>query len=212
MGCDAATNVSALDGQSKTEQYRLRNAGDIEGLKFDSKQDYLHSLKLKVDLSRDPEASVTRISELTLKSNQFNLTTQRYSAGDIERMIRSELYSVYSIKVEDKFGSCGLTGVLITHHATDVLKVDTFLMSCRVIGRGVEFAAWNQVFEDARSKGCTHIEGTYIPTAKNAQVKDFYERLGLEIVSEQESGSKRYRKELDQVKLTKSDWIKVTYV
>lgn len=204
-------SVPLQEGQSRTGQYRTRNAGITEESRFDSQQDYLRSLKLKVELSRDLEASIPRISELTLKSNQFNLTTQRYSRGEIERMVLSGDYSVYSFDVEDKFGSCGLTGVLITHHEADILRVDTFLMSCRVIGRGVEFSVWNNVFEDARAKGCTHVEAMYIPTQKNAQVKDFYERLGLEIVSEEKSGIKHYRKELEQMKGTKKAWIKVIH-
>ncbi len=205
------TSVSLQEGQSKTEQYRIRNAGIVEESRFDTQQDYLHTLNIKVGLSRDLELSIPRISELTLKSNQFNLTTQRYSSGEIESMILSRDYSVYSFNVEDKFGSCGLTGVLITHHETDILRVDTFLMSCRVIGRGIEFSVWNHVFEDARAKGCTHVETMYIPTQKNAQVKDFYERLGLKIILEEKNGIKHYRKELEQVKGIKKTWIKVKY-
>ncbi len=205
------TSVSLQEGQSKTEQYRIRNAGIVEESRFDTQQDYLHTLNLKVELSRDLDVSIPRISELTLKSNQFNLTTQRYSSGEIESMILSRDYSVYSFNVEDKFGSCGLTGVLITHHETDILRVDTFLMSCRVIGRGIEFSVWNHVFEDARAKGCTHVEALYIPTQKNAQVKDFYERLGLKIILEEKNGIKHYRKELEQVKGIKKTWIKVKY-
>jgi FkbH-like protein len=205
------TSVSLQAGQTRTEQYRIRNAGILEESRFDTQQDYLRTLNLKVELSRDLEVSIPRISELTLKSNQFNLTTQRYSSGEIESMILSGDYSVYSFNVEDKFGSCGLTGVLITHHETGILRVDTFLMSCRVIGRGVEFSVWNHVFEDAKAKGCTHVEAMYIPTQKNAQVKDFYERLGLEIVSEENNGIKHYRKELEQMKGTNKAWIKVIH-
>lgn len=205
------TGVSLQEGQSRTGQYRMRDAGTLEASKFESQQDYLRTLNLKVELSRDLEDFIPRISELTLKSNQFNLTTQRYSSGEIERMMLSNNYSVYSFNVEDRFGSSGLTGVLITHHETGVLRVDTFLMSCRVIGRGIEFSAWDHVFKDARAKGCTHVEATYIPTQKNAQVKDFYERLGLEVISEEKSGTKHYRKELDQVKSLNKAWIEVIY-
>lgn len=205
------TSVSLQEGQSRTEQYRIRNAGVFEESRFDTQQDYLRTLNLEVELSCDLEVSIPRISELTLKSNQFNLTTQCYSNGEIERMILSRDYSVYSFNVEDRFGSCGLTGVLITHLETDILRVDTFLMSCRVIGRGVEFSVWNHVFEDARAKGCTHVEASYIPTQKNAQVKDFYERLGLEFTLEEKNGTKHYRKELDQMKRMENTWIKVIY-
>lgn len=205
------TTVTLHEGQSRTEQYRIRNAGNLEALKFDTQEEYLRSLNLKVDMSRDHEASIRRISELTLKSNQFNLTTRRYSIGEIERMTQSEEYSVYSFNVEDKFGSCGLTGVLIINYDTGTLRVDTFLMSCRVIGRGVETSVWNHVFEDARKKGCSYVEAMYIPTKKNTQVKDFYERLGLEVVFEEDNGVKHYRKELAQMKSIKNEWIKVIY-
>lgn len=205
------TNVTLHEGQSRTEQYRIRNTGNLEALKFDTQEEYLRSLNLKVDLSRDHEASIRRIFELTLKSNQFNLTTRRYSKGEIERMTQSEEYSVYSFNVEDKFGSCGLTGVLIANYETSTLRVDSFLMSCRVIGRGVETSIWNHVFEDARKKGCSYVEAMYIPTKKNTQVKDFYEQLGLEVVLEEDNGVKHYRKELEQMKNIKNEWIKVIY-
>ncbi len=205
------TAESSPDSPSKTEQYRIRRAGNVEASKFESQEDYLRSLGLKVSISRDHVASIGRISELTLKSNQFNLTTNRYAKGDIEKMVRSDEHAVYSFIVEDKFGSCGLTGVLIARYAAETLKIDTFLMSCRVIGRGVEFVIWKPVFDDAIKKGCRYVEATYIPTAKNAQVKDFYERLGLELVTEDENGTKHYQKELSKMRYMKNDHVKVTY-
>ena len=203
---------SLQEGLSKTEQYRVRNAGINEASKFQSQEDYLRSLNLKVSISRDLAASILRISELTLKSNQFNLTTNRHSKGDIQEMMQSEVFSVYSFIVEDKFGSCGLTGILIVKYEAGSMKIDTFLMSCRVIGRGVEFAIWNHVFKDSIKKGCEHVEASYIPTAKNAQVKDFYERLGLELVIEDNDGTKHYKKELSELNYMENDCVKVIYV
>jgi FkbH-like protein len=198
-------------GPSKTEQYRTRQAGSMEAAKFASKEDYLRSLGLKVKVTRDDESSIARIAELTLKSNQFNLTTRRYAKGDIEKMMRAEDHSVYAFSVEDKFGASGLTGVLIGKREEDTLVIDTFLMSCRVIGRGLEFAIWNLIFEDARQAGCRQLQASYIPTAKNAQVKDFYERLGLDLAAEDADGAKHYHKDLAALRDVENDYIQVTY-
>lgn len=202
---------SAVDGQSKTEQYKNRNAGIADSSKFETHEDYLRSLDIRVHISGNHFESVPRISELTQKSNQFNLTTQRYSEGDIERMMQSEDHVIYSFDVTDKFGACGLTGILVAKYETNVLKIDSFLMSCRVLGRGVEFSIWEFVFEEAKKRGCDRVEALYIPTVKNTQVRDFFERLGLDIDLEEATGGKQYSKNLAELTDLQNDWIELIY-
>lgn len=202
-----AGGVSA-ESRSKTAQYRQRQEAAEERSRFSTHEEYLASLGLEVALARNDAGNVARISELTLKSNQFNLTTLRQSTADIERRMRSPSDTVYSLTVVDRFGSAGLTGVALLRWVGDSAQVDAFLMSCRVIGRGVEFCFWPQVVADARSRGCHRIEAEYRPTAKNGQVADFYDRLGLRLVSE-DNGVKRYRAELDEFTPPPTEWIKI---
>jgi predicted enzyme involved in methoxymalonyl-ACP biosynthesis len=86
--------------------------------------------------------------------------------------------------VSDKFGPAGLTGVAIIRYAGDAATIESLFMSCRVLGRGVEFAVWETIFADAGARGCRHVRATYKPTAKNTQAADFYDRLGLPLVGE----------------------------
>jgi FkbH-like protein len=198
------------DSRSKTAQYRQRQDAADTRAQFATHEEYLASLDLRVALRRNDTASLARISELTLKSNQFNLTTLRQTPGEIRERMESPRCGVYSLTVEDRFGSAGLTGVLLVTWQADTARVDAFLMSCRVIGRGVEFSIWPQVARDAQARGCAFIEAEYRPTAKNAQVADFFERLGLPLVEERD-GSKRYRAPLASFAPPKTDWIKVTH-
>lgn len=203
-----AGGISA-ESRSKTAQYRQRQAAAQSSAQFETNEQYLASLDLRVQLSRDDAASLARISELTLKSNQFNLTTLRQSPAEIRQRIDSDTGTVYSLAVSDRFGHAGLTGVVLASWQGETAKIDAFLMSCRVIGRGVEFCFWPALAEDARRHGCRVIEAEYRPTAKNAQVADFYDRLGLPLVA-QDSGTRYYRAALDSFTPPPIDWIKVT--
>jgi FkbH-like protein len=204
-----AGGISA-DSRSKTEQYRTRAEAETIKAQFSSHEDYLRSLELKVTLNRDDASSIARISELTQKSNQFNLTTRRYSESEIVAVIDSADTAVYSLVVSDKFGSAGLTGVAVVRHCDGTAHVDAFLMSCRVIGRGVEMAIWQYIAREAMREGCTHLAAIYLPTAKNAQVADFYDRLGLPLIEEVD-GARHYRVALDSFSPPQSPWIEVSY-
>lgn len=203
-----AGGISA-ESRSKTAQYRQRQEAAESSAQFETNEQYLASLDLRVQLARDDAASLARISELTLKSNQFNLTTLRQSPAEIRQRIDSESGTVYSLDVSDRFGDAGLTGVVLASWQGETARIDAFLMSCRVIGRGVEFCFWPALAEDARRHGCHIIEAEYRPTAKNAQVADFYDRLGLPLVAE-DQGTRVYRAALDSFTPPPIDWIKVT--
>jgi FkbH-like protein len=201
--------VSA-ESRSKTEQYRLRQAAQDSLQQFGTHDEYLASLDLRVEVRRDDAAHAARISELTLKSNQFNLTTPRLNPGEIRERMEGSDHSVYSLTVSDRFGSSGLTGVLLVRWHGEVAEVEAFLMSCRVIGRGVEFSIWPRIARDAAARGCRTLQAEYRPTRKNAQVADFYDRLGLP-PAEASDGIKRYRVALESFNPPAADWIKVNY-
>ena len=201
----------STETMSKTQQYKqLALAAEAQN-DFANEEDYLRSLDLKVRIYRDTADHVSRVSELTQKSNQFNLTTHRYTPGEIAALMDRPDVIVYSYDVTDRFGECGVTGVIVVDFSTDHAAVDAFLMSCRVIGRGVEFAVWRAVFDDAKRRGKQSLSAVYLPSAKNLQVSDFFDRLGFSRVEEADDGSRRYQAPVNDVRLTESDWVELIH-
>lgn len=168
----------------KTEQYKARAAAVAEEAQHATREEYLASLGLVVELRRDPRDAVPRIAQLTQKSNQFNLTTRRYSETEIADLVESSDATVYTLGVRDRFGDSGLTGVVIVRYDGPVAHVDTFLMSCRVLGRDVELSPWSAIAADARARGCRTLTAEWLRTARNGQVERFFDdRLALARVS-----------------------------
>lgn len=198
------------ESRSKTEQYRLRALGEELKAVAGSREDYLSSLGLTATLGWDVLKQVPRISELSNKSNQFNLTTRRYSEADILALMESPNATVLSIQVSDRFGDAGLTGVLILHWEGETARVDSFFMSCRVIGRGIESSIWQPVLALARVRGCRSLEASFLPTAKNAQVSSYFDNLGLPLVKEGTDGARHYRIPIDLFVPPETPWIEVT--
>lgn len=204
----------AGDSKGKTEQYRQRAGAEELKAQFGSQEEYLASLELKVELTRNALSSVGRISELSQKSNQFNLTTVRYSTAEIEQMMGSsgdKSHSIYSLVVSDKFGNAGLTGVAVIRYDGQAAIVENFLMSCRVIGRGVETGIWPSIVADAMQRGCTLLRASYVPSAKNAQVADFYDRLGIPM-TKVSGGVRHYEMAVTAFVTQPNPWIEMTYV
>jgi FkbH-like protein len=200
------------DSKNKTMQYRQRADAEEIKAQFGSQEEYLLSLEIKVELTCNKRTSVDRISELSKKSNQFNLTTRRYSVAEIEQMIESDKNAIYSMVVNDKFGSAGLTGVALIHYEETIATVQNFFMSCRVIGRSVETCIWNSIVADALQRGCSELRAEFIPSTKNSQVKDFYTHLGMRLYEQATDGTKKYViKTADYINIVKP-WIQVTYV
>lgn len=202
----------AADSKEKTQQYQQLAAANQLKSQTLSQQEYLASLELNIELACNVHASVGRISELSQKTNQFNLTTRRYSAVEIEQMMASSDHAVYTLVVNDKFGSAGLTGVIIMHYDGDTACVDNFFMSCRVIGRSIESGIWHQIVEDARQRGCATMTAKFIPSSKNAQVQDFYTQLGLTQLPDASNGVQQYSVALVNFVPPTTPWMKITYV
>lgn len=206
-----AGGISA-DSRGKTEQYRQRASAEALQAQFESQDAYLASLEIKVTMTRNAFASMARIAELSMKSNQFNLTTRRYSEAEVADMMHSAEFAVYSLEVADKFGKAGLTGIVVVRYKDDVAHVDNFFMSCRVIGRGVEMAIWPRIAAEAARRGANELRATFIPSAKNAQVADFYDRLGLSLRNETGEGIRHYSVEVPAFVPSATPWIDMTYV
>lgn len=181
------TSIGAEDFK-RTEYYRSNaernriatDSGDLES--------FLRSLEMRAWIGPVGERELERSVQLIGKSNQFNLTTRRHSAADIQRMQSSADWDTRAIKLSDKFGDNGLICVLCAKAEDDALVIDTWLMSCRVLKRGVEAFLLNHLAKIARQRGLNRLVGEYIPTAKNVLVKDHYLNLGFKKVSEDDSG------------------------
>jgi FkbH-like protein len=199
----------STESKSKTQHYKQLALAAASQEGFVSQEDYLRSLDLKVRIYRDAREQIARIAELTQKSNQFNLTTRRYTPGEIVALMDRTDSTVYSFEVSDRFGECGITGVIVVDFAAKDATVDAFLMSCRVIGRGVEFAVWAAVLDDSQKHGKRGLSATYLPSAKNSQVADFFDRLGLSKVEEISDGGRRYEVRMNDVRLADCDWVEL---
>src|SRR5664280_1968265 len=123
--------------------------------------------------------SIPRVSQLTQRSNQFNLRTVRYTEEEISAIAGSGDYITFDFTLEDKYGDYGLISVIILKKQTDSLFIDTWIMSCRVLKRGMEKFVLNQVVKQAHKIGVKQLIGEYLPTAKNGMLKEHYRELGF---------------------------------
>ena len=142
--------------------------------------EFLKQMNIEVTVQKANSFSIPRIAQLTLKTNQFNLTTRRYQEEEVSKFSSSDDKIVECVEVSDKFGNNGITGTYIIEKKSDEeWVVDTFLLSCRIMGRGVEEIMMNQIIENAKLSGIKRIKGEFIPTAKNKPAENFYEELGF---------------------------------
>ena len=169
------------EDKTRLRMYRETAERNLDRENYVSLDSYLRSLSLKIKINVNDQSSVPRISQLTQKTNQFNLTTQRYSESDIHRFISDVNYDVYSCSLSDRFGDYGLIGVCIVKKmSTQIGQIDTLLLSCRALGRNVEIAFVANVVENCfKNYGLKVINSHYIPTKKNKQVLDFYLKIGF---------------------------------
>jgi FkbH-like protein len=143
-------------------------------------EDFLKSLEMVVSIHPAGKDDIKRVAQLTQRTNQFNLTTRRYTDADIAAMSQNPNWRIYVLRLKDKFGDNGTVGLAMVEIQPKQWRVDTFLMSCRVIGRQVEDALVDRICRDASKAGYVSISAEYIPTAKNNLVTDFWGKMGFE--------------------------------
>ncbi len=168
---------------NKGEIYNQQRQRNELRSKITNMDDFLKSLNMELIIAKATDFTIPRISQLTKKSNQFNLTTKRYTEEDINKFVLDTNYDVLSINVKDKFGDNGLIGVLILYKNENKLIIDTFLLSCRVIGRNIEKAMLAYIVSLAEKEGFKTVVGEYLPTERNVQVKDLYEQEKFKKIS-----------------------------
>jgi FkbH-like protein len=145
---------------------------------------YLNSLDMEMTLAPFNSTGRARITQLISKSNQFNLTTKRYDEIEVEQLEKDPSVFTRQIRLKDTLGDNGMISVVVCRKAADVWEIDTWLMSCRVLGRRVEEAVLHDLVSHAAQAGATRLVGRYIPSARNVIVKDHYKKLGFQQASE----------------------------
>lgn len=171
----------------KTEQYRARADAVMLEAESSSLEEFHRSLDMEAELEPFDELHLARIVQLIGKTNQFNLTTRRHSAEDVRRFMDDPDSVTLWVKLRDRFTDHGLVSLLIASKDGDCLDIDTWLMSCRVIGRTLEATMLERLSAEAERMGCTKIRGTYVPTSKNAMVAGIYPRFGFRESAEDET-------------------------
>ncbi len=149
---------------------------------------YLASLEMVCTIRAVDALSRPRVAQLINKSNQFNLTTRRYTEAQVEAAEADPRRHVSQIRLVDKFGDNGIICVLIADKGPEAWEIDTWLMSCRVLGRRVQEASLDHLVRAARAEGAQRLVGRYIPSPKNAMVRDHYAKLGFTLLSEEADG------------------------
>ncbi len=185
------------EDKKKTQQYKA-NASRAQAQKgFADFDKFLESLDIQITIEAVNDFNIQRIAQMTQKTNQFNLTTKRYTDADV-RGFMEQGWKIWCISVADKFGDNGITGCVMVNGD----EIDTFLLSCRILGKGIEIAFAKKVMAILKDAGIDSLKAQYLPTAKNAQVKDFYEKCGFTCVTEQEDGNKEYQIDLSAADLS----------
>lgn len=167
------------EDRKKTEMYHAKVEAARAVASFSDYGEYLDSLEMMATIKPFEEMYVSRIAQLTNKSNQFNLTTLRCSEDDIRKVMNSENWITLYGKLEDKFGDNGVVTVVVGEIIDRELHIRLWLMSCRVLKRGMEDAMMDMLIDKAKARGVDTIYGYYYPTAKNGMVKDFYSEMGF---------------------------------
>jgi FkbH-like protein len=180
---------------AKTDQYKANFQRTQTSRSFASITEYLRSLNTVIKIDKANSFNVPRISQLTQKTNQFNLTTRRYTEDEIARR-NTNSSLVFCASVSDRFGDSGITGVGIIDLHNGEASIDSYLLSCRILGREIESVLLKTVLNFLFEKGQRTISATYIPSSKNRQTENFYEKLGF-IAEADAAGAKRYRLTMD---------------
>ena len=199
-------HVSQED-RNRHQDYQLRSARAIDG-HLDHLESFLQSLEFSAHLEQVNEQNLERAVQMFGKTNQFNLTTRRHSHEALRALLDHKDAISLTLRLKDKFGDQGIVGLLLAvPDGPGCLRVDSFLVSCRALGRGVEDLLWSSFLDTACHNGCSRIYGEFIPTARNGLVKDLYAKYGLQL-ERQESDSTFYV--LAPVKpVPKPNWIRI---
>jgi FkbH-like protein len=170
----------------RTSQYRSAAQRQALEASVTDMAAYLETLQMEAIITEFTPVDVPRLSQLINKSNQFNLTTRRRSEAEVIAVMNAPEEIGFSVRLKDRFGDHGLISIVVGTHAGETLQIDTWLMSCRVLKRGVEAEVLNELVRLAKVLNCQRLLGTFLPTPKNEMVRDFYGQMGFTLTIESE--------------------------
>ncbi len=166
------------EDRRRTEMYLEQRERKHLQRKSATLADFLQSLQLKIEIAPMTQDELQRVSQLTIRTNQMNFSSIRRTEAEIAVLLDSGEAECLSVHVSDRFGSYGLTGVILFHTTADTLIIDTFLLSCRALGRGVEHRMMAKLGEIALHRGLPHVEAIFVKTARNEPAAKFLDSLG----------------------------------
>lgn len=191
------------EDEKKTEQYKANAERVREQSKYGNFEDYLRSLEIQIKIQRANNFNIPRIAQMTQKTNQFNLTTLRMTEADVLRFEKNG-GKIFCASVGDKFGDSGITGAIFINRDC----IENMLFSCRVLGKGIENAFLKTILRILNKDGLAKIHTQYIPTAKNGQTSEFYDKVGFTLMEEKE-GTRFYEADLGTLDLTIPDYYSI---
>lgn len=197
------------DDRKRNDMYKANILREKQQSSFADYGEYLKSLQMVGTIKSFEPVYMARIAQLTNKSNQFNLTTKRYTKSEIEETAASEKYITLYGKLEDKFGDNGVVSVVIGRIEDRALHIELWIMSCRVLKRDMEYAMMDRLVEKCQTAEISEIIGYYYPTAKNQMVRNFYELQGFEKTEEDQQGNTVWRFEIPEKYEAKNKAIEV---
>lgn len=186
----------SAEDKKRAEFYQANAKRAVQAQQFGDHDAFLKSLHMRMTVAPFDAVGRARIAQLISKSNQFNLTTRRYSEAEVAALEADPAVETLQIRLDDIFGDNGMISTVICRRAADAWDIDTWIMSCRVLGRSVEQAVLGVIARRAREAGAQTLTGRYAPTAKNGLVKDHYAKLGFGRVSEAAGGETRWSLDL----------------
>ncbi|NLG32009.1 MAG: hypothetical protein GX550_00635, partial [Syntrophomonadaceae bacterium] len=197
------------EDKNRTQMYQSESRRKQDQKQFSNIDDYLASLELVETIHLIRPDEIARVAQLTQKTNQFNLTTRRYSEVDVKRFADDPDAVIYVLYVNDKYGEYGLTGLLIARFEDDKCILDSFLLSCRILGRKLEKVFVSRCMQKiAKNRNISQWQAEYIPSKKNQQVMNFWEDIGFTLQST-DKGIKKYSLATSEFKPEQIDFIKI---
>ena len=184
---DFNTLVMTNEDRNRGEMYREEHKRTELKRSSSNLEDFLKQLEIRVTMKKANNFTIPRIAQLTLKTNQFNLTTRRYQEEDVETLAQDHTKLIGCAQTQDKFGDNGITGVYIVNknHVDKEWFIDTFLLSCRVMGRGIEDAMMGYILSKAKEEGVVKVKAEFIPTKKNKPCEQLLPNFGFRKEGEQ---------------------------
>lgn len=179
------------EDRKKTAQYAANASRKQLQETVGNYEDYLRELKIVV-FKENPHAHIERLTQLVNKTNQFNLTTRRYAQNQIEELVDDKSKRVFLYRVADRFGDNGIVAAAVVDCASEIPVIEELVMSCRVMGKNIEYALIEDIERELHGAGYSKLHGIYLPTPRNAPVAELYERLGYTKIAKMPQGGAEY--------------------